>query len=197
MAATTGNGVSPSIEELVVSLHSIGAVKVSRCTHRCLLVHMSVACSRTSIGSYTLCGIPKAAISHGGGVQFGSFKLKSGITSPVYFDLRVTVSYPKILAQIGKELWNISKDVPTDVSPPPLLPPLSSSLLPHRSCPASYNRFPTEDGAKQVLCGVPYTALPFATAISIENDVSFSSRSHGQGCCSSIPPDIARNLSRC
>lgn len=69
-------------------------------------------------------------------VKFGDFKLKSGIMSPVYFDIRTVVSYPKILATVADLMWDVVQ----------------------------------QGGAEfDLLCGVPYTALPIATVMSIKN----------------------------
>ena len=67
-----------------------------------------------------------------GCIQFGTFTLKSGITSPIYIDLRPIISYPKLLGFITDQLIEKSKAL-------------------------DYDR----------VCGIPYTALPLATAFSL------------------------------
>ncbi|KAL5007217.1 hypothetical protein ScPMuIL_016023 [Solemya velum] len=44
-----------------------------------------------------------------GGVKFGNYKLKSGIFSPVYLDLRVIVSYPDLMTNVAEFLWEAAK----------------------------------------------------------------------------------------
>ncbi|XP_049869120.1 uridine 5'-monophosphate synthase-like [Pectinophora gossypiella] len=67
-------------------------------------------------------------------VKFGEFMTKSGIKTPVYFDLRVIVSYPAVMDLISTLLYE----------------------------------FAVKDSKCDHLCGVPYTALPVATLLSVQ-----------------------------
>jgi uridine monophosphate synthetase len=49
-----------------------------------------------------------------GALKFGEFTFKSGIVSPMYLDLRLFISYPKVLKQVTKLYAEILKDLQYD-----------------------------------------------------------------------------------
>ncbi|XP_072948082.1 uridine 5'-monophosphate synthase-like [Epargyreus clarus] len=70
-----------------------------------------------------------------GAVKLGDIEAKLGRHTPIYFDLRVVVSHPRIMMAISKQLENISSGINHDI-----------------------------------LCGVPYAALPFAAVMSVNTN---------------------------
>ncbi|XP_071560285.1 uncharacterized protein R-l isoform X1 [Temnothorax nylanderi] len=43
-------------------------------------------------------------------VKFGEFKTKIGLKTPVYFDLRIIISHPKLMAKLARALWTLVDD---------------------------------------------------------------------------------------
>ncbi len=77
-----------------------------------------------------------------GAVKFGSFKLKSGLTSPFYIDLRLIVSFPEIVEMISTLLADKIKDLKFDsiTGIPYTALPIASVLSTKLKVPLIYQR---------------------------------------------------------
>ncbi|CAH2250451.1 uridine 5'-monophosphate synthase-like [Pararge aegeria] len=71
-----------------------------------------------------------------GAVRLGDIEAKLGRRTPIYFDLRVVVSHPKIMMAIAQQLQILGSGIEYDI-----------------------------------LCGVPYAALPFAAVMSVNTNI--------------------------
>ncbi len=83
------------------------------------------------------------ALQEIGCVKFGQFKLKSGLMSPIYIDLRLLVTHPQVLKQAAQAMAG-----------------LINSELKTRNSELAFDR----------LAAIPYAGLPIGVAVALETN---------------------------
>lgn len=78
-------------------------------------------------------------------IQFGSFKLKSGITSPYYINLRNIISYPNIVYLLSDLIYQKLNLKFTDIKE---------------------NKIKFHHNEDYYVCGLPYAGLPYSITLS-------------------------------
>lgn len=98
-------------------------------------------------------------------IKFGSFTTQSGAVTPVYFDLRVIVSYPTLL--VSK--FRLSR-VPKCLNAQ-LQKDLSILLSQRVQQLVNENQRTETSPTRTVICGVPITALPVTTLVAVHTNI--------------------------
>lgn len=107
-------------------------------------------------------------------VKFGKFKLKSGQFSPIYFDLRVIISYPSLMDQVAKFLHKRAKDAGVQFDNVCGVPytalPLSTIICTTNEYPMLIRRKEAKDyGTKRIVEGI---ILPGQRCLIVEDVVT-------------------------
>ncbi|XP_066497016.1 uridine 5'-monophosphate synthase-like [Hoplias malabaricus] len=90
-----------------------------------------------------------------GAVKLGEFKLRSGLLSPIYFDLRKTVFYPDLVIEVSRLLYKHAKEAEVKFDcvcgVPYTALPLATVISTTNKCPMLIRRKePGDYGEKQI-----------------------------------------------